>query len=267
MDDKAGAWEALLAGAPVKPVEAVVECVCSFYGEPPSSPVCTRLLRSVKRLGVSRVYMAGGVVLGGCRLLGKGWAGVVYAAEIPGLPWPVAVKMLHPRSRRPSVAREAAAWSLAHFAGAAPRLVAGDEAAFAYRLLAGPPVGGYTPRSLEDAASTLYMMLRLAWQLDLVGVRHGELARPGSHFMLDGGPPHVYVIDFDSAAASRSPRNLTQLIGGLHRIPWLRACSSLSAALRESLRAYKAGTLGGQRLVEEALLEALRCLEGLRLPE
>ena len=235
---KAGPRLPPVDAAPRIPIERLLSSVCGLYGSSLASPECSRLLEELRSAGVEEALQVGGLEVSGARLLGKGWAGFVFAALLGDEP--VAVKALHPRSRRKSMEAEAAAWSIAYAAAAAPRIVAWGSRFIAYRLLTGPTLGDCIPDGVAGALALVHQALTLSWLLDLAGLRHGELARPGSHLLWDQVAGRLYIIDYDSATPSRNPGNLAQLVGGLHRVPWLRRCSPpLPGRLRHALRLYK----------------------------
>ena len=226
--------EAELAEARVD-LERARRAIC--YPDP-GSGLCERLLAELRRLGLTPISY-GSVELGGLRILGRGWAGNVFLAESRehGV---VAVKALRPGSRRRSMAWEAAAWMAAAAAGAAPRLVAWSPLLIVYRPVLGPLLSEYWEQGM--GLLVLDQLLVKAFALDTVGLSHNELARPGGQVVVDccSRVREPYIIDYDSATVPPSgASNLTQLLGGLPRVPLYKGCRLLPASLRRLLAEYK----------------------------
>ena len=223
---------------------------------------CDRLAEELESLGIEAYLEAGSLELGGHRLLGKGWASIVFLARSKrwGI---VAVKALRPGSRRRSMLPEAAAWLAASLAGAAPRLHAASLHALIYEPVKGPALGDYVPRGRAEALLVLRRLLYKAYMLDTIGLRHNELARPEGQVLVDAEEAEPYIIDYDSATWS-GPGNLTQLIGGLPRTPLGRQCRIHpgSEALRGPLRRYKQSGPDPAAYHEIARLVTEACLQG-----
>ncbi|HIQ24252.1 MAG TPA: hypothetical protein EYH50_04305 [Pyrodictium delaneyi] len=221
-------------------IRGAVPAVC--YPDPESSH-CRRLLSELEKAGVTHYVNYGKVELpGGYRLLGRGWAGNVFLAL-----WRdsvVAVKALHPRSRRSSMLWEAAAWAVAAWAGVAPRLHMSHRLFILVDPVHGPQLADMEPAACIEAKHLLRRLLWKAYRLDRLGIRHGELARPGGQVLVDPVRQEPYIVDYDSSTVHQNPGNLTQLVGGLARLEWARRCTKIGAAdakLRATLRAYKHG--------------------------
>ncbi len=205
----------------------------------PRSPLCSRVIEELERLGVEAYLPLGPRRLpGGYRLLGRGWAGNVFAALWRGEV--VAVKVTAPDSRRHSMLRECLLASIASAVGVAPRIYACSRYAMVMRLVRGPRLSEYKPGARWEAYLVLRRLLYKAYLLDRLGIDHGELTRPGGQVLVEDAEP--YIIDYDSASAARKPRNLTRLVAGLSRIDWVRGVArpSTDPAVREALRSYRA---------------------------
>ncbi|MET1127930.1 MAG: hypothetical protein ABWW70_01245 [Thermoproteota archaeon] len=209
----------------------------------PSSNACAQILASIKRLGVKKYLPCGSTRVGDLRVLGRGWAGVVFAGlteegEI------VAVKALHTRSRRKSALREAVLWYAAGVANVAPNVLAISDKAFSYKLIDGVPLLSYEPRGCRELRFLVAKLLWKAHILDKIWIRHNELARPHKQVIVERGTAEPYIIDYDSATISECPSNITQLLGGLFSLRQVRECiNHLHPAenpdVRELLRRYK----------------------------
>ncbi len=223
---------------------------------------CDRLAEELESLGIEAYLEAGPLELGGHRLLGKGWTSIVFLAR--SRRWgTVAVKALRPGSRRRSMLPEAAAWLAASLAGAAPRLHAATPHALVYEPVKGPALGDYEPGGRVEAVLVLRRLLYKAYMLDVIGLRHNELARPEGQVLVVKEEAEPYIIDYDSATWS-GPGNLTQLIGGLPRTPLGRRCRIAPGTepLRGLLRRYKQRGPDPQAYHEIARAVTESCLQG-----
>ncbi|MEM4976700.1 MAG: serine/threonine protein kinase [Desulfurococcaceae archaeon] len=148
------------------------------------------------------------------RVLGKGYTGVTTAAfhRDYGLG---ALKLLRLDSRRRSLVHEAEMLMRVQEVKVAPRLYAYRDF-YVFREYI--PVDECTPVSnyistllnngrVEELKNALRSILRSLHELDVLGVDHTEIGRPGGHvfYCLNG----LRVLDWDSAKLSRKPVNLT----------------------------------------------------------
>lgn len=218
---------------------------------------------ALRALGVTGVSLEGPVVLGGARVLGKGYASVVLAAR-----WrrrDVALKVRRTDSPRRTMLAEARLLALANAAGAGPRLLARSRNALVMERAAGVPIGEWLSSPAARRARAVRKVVRRTLEscrdLDRAGIDHGELSSPSRHVIVGDGLD-VTLVDFESASTSRRASNVTSaaqalLIGASLSAPVRRACDlpgrERAVAL---LRAYKssmsdesfAGLLGGMKL-------------------
>lgn len=215
---------------------------------------------ALRALGVTAVSLEGPVVLGGARVLGKGYSSVVLAAR-----WrrrSVALKVRRTDSPRRTMMAEARLLALANAAGAGPRLLARSRNALVMERAAGVAIGEWLASPEARRASAVRAVVRRTLEscraLDRAGIDHGELSSPSRHVIVGAGDC-VTIVDFESASTSRRASNVTSaaqalLIGASLSAPARRACGlSGSAGAIALLRAYKssmsdasfAGLLGG----------------------
>jgi len=203
----------------------------------PSSPLCSKIIKELESRGISHVISYGGFKIGGHSILGHGWAGNVFLAvsEKHGL---LAVKSLHPKSRRRSMLKEALMWLAASRLHVAPQLFEASRYFIAYKPILGPRLADYRPRTQQEKAYTAARLLTKAHLLDTIGVRHGELSRPHAQVLIDSCSSEPYIIDYDSATLHTKPSNLPKIIGGLARIKAFRDCID-TIQVRPLLSHYK----------------------------
>ncbi|KSW11755.1 hypothetical protein CF15_02795 [Pyrodictium occultum] len=253
MASQRGGESAELAEARAIELRKATPAVC--YPDP-GSRLCRELLEELEEAGVTHYVNAGRIRLpGGYQLLGRGWAGNVFLAIWRGRV--AAVKALHPQSRRSTILWEAAAWAAAAWLGAAPRLYTAGRLYLVADAVLGPRLDEVNEIGCGAARHLIRRLIWKAYRLDRLGLRHGELARPGGQVLIDEKSLEPYIVDYDSSTLSRKPGNLTQLLAGLRRLSLTRRCTRLSGSgeeLREALRSYKqAPTLESLERVLSAL--------------
>lgn len=198
------------------------------------------MARELELLGVKRILVYGSMSVGGLRVLGKGWASVVVLVEA-GKAGVVAAKMLHPRSRRLSLLREAAFLTATSWASISPQLYGFARRVILYEYINGVSLESYSPTSTDEKSLILRRLLWKARRLDRLGISHNELARPHRQVLVRGETCEPYIIDFESATTHEKPSNLTQLIGGLARMKQFSELAELIPQLKQHLNAYKRG--------------------------
>ena len=166
---------------------------------------------------MASVSFEGPVELGGIRVLGKGYAGVVVAARMRGRE--VALKIRRTDSPRRGMAHEASMLRAANAAGAGPRLISHSRNFIAMELVRGEPVGRWAAslRGRGSAAAFRGMArgtLEACRRLDEAGLDHGELSRITKHVIVSGAGP--VIIDFEGASRRRRASNVTSAAQSLY---------------------------------------------------
>ncbi|ABM79891.1 Thr/Ser protein kinase [Hyperthermus butylicus] len=222
------------------PLAKAIEIICSYYSVSMESPECHRLIHDANSLGIRGIIPLGNTILGKLKLLGRGWSAVVAAAATAA--GVAAAKILHPKSRRRSLLWEAAILAVTGWAGVSPRLYAASRTIILMELVRGNTLGDYKPDNKTCGRLALKRLLWKTFTLDRLGIRHNELARPGEQVLVEHNTCEPYIIDFESATLHENPQNLTQLIGGLMRIQWIRSIIIVEPrdkVLRSLLKQYK----------------------------
>lgn len=215
----------------------------------PDTVYCGKLLELLARNGILEFVDYGSTSIAGLRILGRGWSSNVFLAVKTdgGI---VAVKALRPDSRRKTLLWEASVWSMASQAGVAPEIESVESLFIVYKPVIGPSIDEYTPANPLEREYVLRLVIDKAYILDVLGIAHNELARPKNHVILEscGRLVEPFIIDYESATLSAKPRNVSQLVGGLHRVRVFSKCI-VDDRLRELLREYKS-TISPRILVE-----------------
>jgi putative serine/threonine protein kinase len=199
-------------------------------------------VEELKAMSVDSVVSTGSLELGGIHVLGKGCVGVVLAASANGRM--VALKILRSDANRCDLLNETRCLTIANGCGAGPKLVALAKRAFAMDLID----GGYfvdwlkKPRTRGELEDSVKEILRQCFDLDSVGLDHGELSDAKKHILVDARGSPV-LIDFETASTRRKARNLVAILGYLFfkepAASLIRGYLRPQATFLESLRNYK----------------------------
>ena len=207
----------------------------------PQSHRCDEVVNELLSIGIDNYIPYGETILGQYRILGRGWSTNVFLAT-----WRrrkiVAVKVLHPNSRRKTILKEALFWLIASHYNIAPEYYTATKNVLVVEPVLGPKLKNYRPNSCSEYK---YIVRRILWKtylLDKLGIRHGELARPWKQILVDTEKLEPYIVDYD-AATTTHPNNLTQLLGGLLRSKLSSLClprvDKKYTMMRKLLKQYK----------------------------
>ncbi len=178
---------------------------------------CRKLLEKIKETGVNNFFNYGPRnVYGKLRIVGVGFTGIlVLASASKGI---VLVKILRKDSRRNSMLHECSILEEASRLGVSPRAYSCSNEYIVMEYIDGYSLAEYIEnfdkfRFIYDLRIILKSILYKTFLLDKHHIDHGELSRPYKHVLVS--PKGVFIIDFDSASKSRTPRNLASILGGL----------------------------------------------------
>jgi len=218
------------------PVEKARDAIC--YPNPLAEN-CYSLIEALVRNGIRYFVNKGPIAINKYRVLGKGWASIVFLARMDNRD--VAVKALRPGSRRHTLLHEAAMLLVASRLNISPRPYRYDHLFIAMQYLDSAPLIDYVEQANPlELRYVLRRLLTKAYLLDLIGISHNELARPHSQVLVERGTSEPYIIDFEAATISTNPSNLTQLVGGLLRMKKMRETMNIDVSeIRGLLRDYK----------------------------
>lgn len=168
--------------------------------------VAERRLEMLAKAGVSEILDEGDVLLGRCRVLGKGHASIVLKGVWNGVE--VAIKVLRTDSKRDSLRREGELLRLANSVGVGPRFILELDFALIMEFVHGTRFGEWVPRDEGEARTIIKELLSQCRRLDRVGIDHGELSNPARHVIIGS---RLVIIDFESASTERKPANVTSV--------------------------------------------------------
>jgi len=202
-------------------------------------------LRELEELGVEELLEEGGTLIDGVKVLGKGCVGVVVAARVRGVK--AALKVRRVDADRPSLLGEAELLRKANSVGVGPRLLGATRNFLASEYVEGLPMAEWLKRGPkpEEVREVAGKLLAQCYELDRIGLDHGELVRADKHVIVKGLDP--VIIDFESASLDRRPGNVTSIAQYLFIGGWaakrvaelLRLDESFKARTLELLKRYK----------------------------
>jgi putative serine/threonine protein kinase len=177
-------------------------------------------IKQLARLGVTAIVFDGHARIGRLGILGLGTVGVVVQAEAHGQSY--ALKIRRTDANRVSMDEEARIAVLANKVGVGPEVSAHTEDLILMKLLKFQELDEWLrglrgPGKRGEAREMVHSLFNQCRKLDIMGIDHGQLSNLRKHAVVAEGIP--WIIDFESAATTRKPRNVTTavqylLIGG-----------------------------------------------------
>ena len=220
-------------------------------------------IKQLEKIGVTGIVFEGHARIGRLGILGLGTVGVAVRAEANGQSY--ALKIRRTDANRANMDEEARIATLANKVGVGPEVKAHTRDLILMKLLRTEELDEWL-RGLRgqgkrnEAREMVHSILNQCRKLDIMGIDHGQLSNLRKHAVVAEGSP--WIIDFESAATTRKPRNVTTaaqylLIGG-----------RLSPLMRRTLGIRDTGPL--LKLLSEYKREMsdyryARILEGLRI--
>ncbi len=162
-------------------------------------------IAEMESLGVTSIALGGRTTINGSHVVGKGHVGIVLRARIGSKT--CALKIRRMDADRKTMDDEVRLHRIANGAGVGPRLEGSTKNLIAMEFVDGQSIVGWVADAPE---SKLRMMARTVlehcYNLDRVGLDHGELSRLDRHVIVSSKP---FIIDFESASTTRRTSNVT----------------------------------------------------------
>lgn len=189
----------------------------SILGYP--KPTITQLksrIRELKKLGIQSVSFQGELKLGTLNVLGKGYVGVVVLAKNKNKK--VAVKIRRVDSSRKDMRSEARLLKIANNVAVGPVLINSSKNFIVMEYLDGRKIGNWIKeiklkKNSSHLKSTIKKVLEDCYNLDRVGLDHGELSNISKHVIV--GKKKTTIIDLESASSERRVSNVTSATQGI----------------------------------------------------
>ena len=194
--------------------------------------------------GIEAIYSYGPKMLAGLDILGVGYCGVVLRVRHQG---EVRVlKVLRAPAPQDSLRKEANMLIQANAIGIGPQHIIHSDNFLLMDYINGPMLVDWlqTPQPFEAIQKVVSQLIHQAYQLDQVGLDHGDLRCITAHVLVQPAAGPV-LIDFSGASLDRRPANVTTLVQGLYIsthiaqllhswFPWVN-----KSQLIKHLRSYK----------------------------
>ncbi|NEQ48889.1 MAG: serine/threonine protein kinase [Leptolyngbya sp. SIO3F4] len=163
--------------------------------------------------GIDIIYSHGSEPLAGLKILGLGYCGVVLRVRQQGKDR--VLKILRKPSPHKSLSMEADMLMRANTVGVGPNCIAHSDNFLLMDYVDGPLLMNWLPehQSIEAIYQIVFKLIHQAYQLDYIGVDHGDLRCITSHAFVQAKSP--ILIDFSSASLNRRPANVTTLVQGM----------------------------------------------------
>ena len=187
------------------------------YPNPSATETCSRE-KEAEKLGILRLIEAGSEQVQGHSILGKGYCGLVMKAE-----WqnkerkalPVALKARRLDAPKSDLNAEALALALVNQILIGPTLYAHSDNFIVMEYIDGPSILRWLQdeHSVNEVNGVIQNILLQAFQLDQLGLDHGNLRCVTEHILFRGNDP--ILIDYSSCSFERRAANVTTLTQGL----------------------------------------------------
>ena len=173
-------------------------------------------LAQMKKLGISGISFQGDLKLGSINVLGKGYVGIVVLAKRQNKK--VAVKIRRTDSQRKEMKSEARLLKMANESGVGPRLISSSKNLIIMEYLDGKKIGLWIKELngtgiVSKLKSTIRKTLEDCYNLDRIGLDHGELSNITKHVIV--GKAKTTLIDFESSSTKRRVSNVTSATQGI----------------------------------------------------
>lgn len=173
-------------------------------------------ISQMKKLGIDSVSFYGDLKLGSVSVLGKGYVGIVVLAKRRKKI--VAVKIRRTDSQRKEMRDEAKLLQIANSINVGPCLIISNKNFIVMEYLDGKKIGTWIKelkgkKSSSRLKLTIKKILEDCYNLDQIGLDHGELSNISKHVII--GKSKTTIIDFESSSINRKVSNVTSATQGI----------------------------------------------------
>ena len=165
-------------------------------------------LEELKKLGITHVSFSGPLQIEKCRILGKGYVGMVVLAKKNSNI--VALKIRRTDSPRKNMTNEAKLLKIANKLDIGPKFIKNSKNFLIMEYIEGEKIIDWAQKpetKSQEIRSVLKNVLRECYLLDDVGLDHGELSTIDKHVIISKNKNTI--IDFESSSVNRKPSNVT----------------------------------------------------------
>ena len=167
-------------------------------------------LKEMREHGVESVEFVGDAIVFNVPVLGKGFVGIVVAANLGEQR--VALKIRRLDAGRLGLHHEAQMLAKANAVQVGPRLIGVSKNFLLMQLVDGAVLPEWLDAHKEQAhvRGILKDVLEQCWRLDAAGLDHGELSKAPKHILVDK-QRKPWIVDFETASVNRKVSNVTSV--------------------------------------------------------
>lgn len=167
-------------------------------------------LKELQELGIEALEFSGEKEAFNVPILGKGCVGIVAIAYRKGEK--MALKIRRVDADRDRMQEEAKMLLKANSVGVGPKLLGVSNDFLLMQFIDGVllPEWLEKQRGKKRIRRVLREVLEQCWQLDRVGLDHGELSHAPKHVIVNGEDV-PFIVDFETASLNRKPSNVTSI--------------------------------------------------------
>ena len=169
-------------------------------------------INELETINIESISLTGPTTIGKLQILGKGYVGVVVLAKRNNKK--VALKIRRVDSQRSEMKTEANLLKTVNSVNVGPKLFDYSKNFVIMEYLEGEKIGRWIKSlggkgSVKKLKSTIKSVLEDCYNLDQIGVDHGELSSISKHVIV--GEKKSSLIDFESASTERRVSNVTSI--------------------------------------------------------
>ena len=174
----------------------------------------TKRIVELRKLGITHVSFTGPLQIEKCRILGKGYVGMVLLAKKRNNV--VALKIRRTDSPRKNMTNEAKLLKTANKLEIGPKFIKNSKNFLIMEYIDGEKIIDWAKKSetkAKEIRSVVKNVLRECFLLDDAGLDHGELSTIDKHVIVN--KKGNTMIDFESSSVNRKPSNVTGATQGI----------------------------------------------------
>ena len=174
----------------------------------------TKRIVELRKLGITHVSFTGPLQIEKCRILGKGYVGMVLLAKKRNNV--VALKIRRTDSPRKNMTNEAKLLKTANKLEIGPKFIKNSKNFLIMEYIDGEKIIDWAKKSetkAKEIRSVVKNVLRECFLLDDAGLDHGELSTIDKHVIVN--KKGNTIIDFESSSVNRKPSNVTGATQGI----------------------------------------------------
>ena len=168
----------------------------------------TKRIVELRKLGITHVSFTGPLQIEKCRILGKGYVGMVVLAKKRRNV--VALKIRRTDSPRKNMTNEAKLLKIANKIGIGPKFIKNSKNFLMMEYIDGEKIIDWAKKSetkSKEIRSVISNVLNECFLLDNARLDHGELSTIDKHVIVN--KKRNTIIDFESSSVNRKPSNVT----------------------------------------------------------